>query len=277
VFPAWLQKRLNVKKNPMISVLINAATKGQTIEHPLTLNTFVTKQLCEACNCGWMANLEGQVQNLLEPIFSGKTAVADLKRTEHDVLLRWAMKTALTTLAAKEFRFYRPPQEHYSLLAEGRNLPDGLHCVTATIGTEGYNRCGAYICGGPLLLEEDGEHRFSSGDFEGGYAVILQVGPIAFMVIYLPSPDIILLLNREKLFPIGRAIGEYGWFSCGAAAITQFDLDQQSWAYMESLVWFAKSLPNRGERLAWSDQLVEVVGPPYGFHSPAPQRIKAAL
>jgi hypothetical protein len=151
VIPKWLQVRLGMEKEPMLSILQNVVTREQTVEFPLTLNTFVAKRVCRTCNSDWMGALEGRMREILEPTLRGERAVGDLTTADQQVFLRWMWKSALALFAAKQFRFVSPPQEHYRLVKGGNDLPNGLHCIA---GISQSRRVGAAILPGPLLLPD---------------------------------------------------------------------------------------------------------------------------
>lgn len=76
------------------------SNEGLKTHGPLTPDKFRTRQVCRACNNGWMSHLEGEFQRrigyLVEPTWPhlADDMVACL-RQEAGVLIRWMIKTAI--------------------------------------------------------------------------------------------------------------------------------------------------------------------------------------
>lgn len=72
---------------------------------------------CEACNSGWMSDLEGTVKPLLDPILFGHSATFDASAQR--ALATWAFKTALVFAAQRD----GAPASAYTNLYEQRCAP----------------------------------------------------------------------------------------------------------------------------------------------------------
>jgi len=97
-------------------------------QHPISRPTVVVRHVCEACNTGWMGDLEARAKPLIEPMVRGQRTT--LKPADQVEVATWASKTVLaleyhepdTVVARPEDRRLvmeelRPPSHHRVRLA----------------------------------------------------------------------------------------------------------------------------------------------------------------
>ena len=99
--PDWLAKTMGVENEPSQPGLISAAKGIMPQGSPRATGKLITKGVCQKCNNGWMADLEGAVQPILAPLVAPDQGAFDQDSLEPlaqnlPLLTRWLMKTAVT-------------------------------------------------------------------------------------------------------------------------------------------------------------------------------------
>lgn len=99
--PAWLAKTMGVESEPSQPGLISAAKGVKPQGNPRATGKLITKGVCQNCNSGWMADLEGAVKPILVPLVAPDLASFHRKALEPltqnlPLFTRWLMKTAVT-------------------------------------------------------------------------------------------------------------------------------------------------------------------------------------
>jgi hypothetical protein len=99
--PEWLAKTMGVESEPSQPGLMSAAKGVEPQGNPRATGKLITKGVCQNCNIGWMADLEGAVQPILTPLVAPDFATfhreaLDPLAQNLPLLTRWLMKTAVT-------------------------------------------------------------------------------------------------------------------------------------------------------------------------------------
>jgi len=99
--PDWLAKTMGVESEPSQPGLISAAKGVEPQGNPRATGKLITKGVCQNCNNGWMADLEGAVRPILAPLVAPDLSSFDREGLEPlaqnlPLLARWLMKTAVT-------------------------------------------------------------------------------------------------------------------------------------------------------------------------------------
>jgi hypothetical protein len=99
--PAWLAKTMKVESEPSQPGQISAARGVEPQGNPRATGKLITKGVCQNCNNGWMADLEGAVRPILAPLVTPDLASFRGEALEPlaqnlPLLTRWLMKTAVT-------------------------------------------------------------------------------------------------------------------------------------------------------------------------------------
>jgi hypothetical protein len=95
VIPAWLQKALGVRYEDLTRCIAENASEQVVERRQHVFDRFQQGHVCEKCNSGWMAELEGQTAPVLKPLMNGEKSPFNLTGNEWFLISRWAVKTAL--------------------------------------------------------------------------------------------------------------------------------------------------------------------------------------
>jgi len=66
------------------------------------LGSFVIKNVCSACNNGWMSRLEGRAKPILVELMNMRTSLLQLSTDQRTTLSAWAIKTAFMIASAQQ-------------------------------------------------------------------------------------------------------------------------------------------------------------------------------
>jgi len=128
IFPRWMLDEFGWDKDYVTPTHFDV--DGNVVsDRWRQMNRFIAGPVCEDCNCGWMADLEGQNQRLVTELARGEL---DLDDIEDDVALglaRWSFKTALTLHMAANWRRVVPPDHYRYVWENASSLPEGVHVV----------------------------------------------------------------------------------------------------------------------------------------------------
>jgi len=99
--PEWLAKTMGVESELSQPGLISAAKGNEPQGNPRATGKLITKGVCQNCNNGWMADLEGALRPILSPLVAPDLATFHREALEPlrenlPLLTRWLMKTAVT-------------------------------------------------------------------------------------------------------------------------------------------------------------------------------------
>lgn len=179
IFPEWLLKVLGAEKELVHPTHRDVAGRVIIPRGPISLGSFVNGEVCEACNCGWMSDLEEEFKGL----FLSRDA---LTAAERKVYARWVVKTGVTLNTCQNFRVmfpartrhevrWRIPQDVSVYLGKG---PDD--CPGNRIDfMQGMNS---------ILFGTEENRRRRQVDFERSHHVAFRVGGLTAVVLYAP-PD----------------------------------------------------------------------------------------
>lgn len=119
VLPRWLGRVLHTRHPRGVEVLrIDAEPVRITPSAPFTTTV---RQVCAACNHGWMNDLEVAARPVLTPLLRGEPSVLDV--VDQQIVATWALKT---TMMAQYLWSDRPiPSAHYAALRRLGEPPPG--------------------------------------------------------------------------------------------------------------------------------------------------------
>ena len=95
VFAKWLLTALAALEVPIGLFREFGDGTTQRQRQDIKLDSFKLKRLCEACNNGWMADLENLAKPLILAIIKGERSLAAFDEDERRALAKWAGKTAI--------------------------------------------------------------------------------------------------------------------------------------------------------------------------------------
>jgi hypothetical protein len=158
---------------------------------------------CQACNGGWMSDLEAQVSQLLDPTTLDGRRLTDDERT---LLATWATKTALTLNGAEAVERQIIAWEVARRFGRDRRPPDHVRVWIASY-TGGDDQMLALSASGIDLDDrQDGERGWRD------VAVItFVVGPFVFQVFVAAIPEAMAITLApssyvQQLWPIERPV-----------------------------------------------------------------------
>jgi hypothetical protein len=99
--PTWLAETMGVESELSQPGLISGDKGVEPQGNPRATGKLITKGVCQNCNNGWMADLEGSVRPILGPLVTPDRSAFHQETLEPlaqnlPLLTRWLMKTAVT-------------------------------------------------------------------------------------------------------------------------------------------------------------------------------------
>jgi hypothetical protein len=186
VFAQWLKERFPELENVEADYVrrLRTATTADDHTRPGPPFDYVTRDVCEVCNNGWMSVLEAQVQPILGPMLSDQPCV--LTAVDQAAIATWATKTALAmqglniggerVFSETQYRWFERhqmplPGSHVwlSRYTDRSRWPISAHQWGMTLGP----------ADGPPL---------HPGDPMNGFGVAFAVGPVAFWLVGYDVP-----------------------------------------------------------------------------------------
>jgi hypothetical protein len=186
--------------------------KGLDERPPTTPRKFKTRQVCEACNNGWMSNLEGwmndRVGHLIEPHWPNWAETAFLQIRDDPIkLVRWMIKTAiLFECATRRGERTVLPEDVFTMAREAR-LTQDLFVMVAHIKDSGYKA--QLFKGYPT---ETGGRREKYQVHPNGFSFALQINHLALRIIRCPDavPNVFVPKNSNFASNIAAPFFVYG-------------------------------------------------------------------
>ena len=199
-----VRKRMQITEVEIESGVREAEGCGQ-FRKPHRFERLVTHQVCEACNRGWMSQLEvdflAAAGHLIEPDWpelDNELISEAMKR--RDVIARWAAKTAITANLAGAFK-YPIPKEIAIDLCLGK-LPERFFVKLAHIRKRDFN---LLINPGFKFVDEHGE-KWKVSESGKAFDALFQLNHLAIRAINAPgvklgfdSPDGLLPISAFPL------------------------------------------------------------------------------
>ena len=94
VFSAWLLQEFGLDVSMALFRMQGDGSRKQ-VRVEIKLASFKLKEVCEACNNGWMSRLESEAKPLILGLIRGSLGLQSLTEGERRILARWAGKTAI--------------------------------------------------------------------------------------------------------------------------------------------------------------------------------------
>jgi hypothetical protein len=197
VVPQWLQGYLRISNHeiePTLTSLPDGA-KLKKRRHPVS--QLKTGGICNACNNGWMSQLENGCRPILLKLLNASVELSGLRRAGRLSLSRWAAKTAYALDAGGLER--RVPKSHFTSFHENvARLPEN---VAVFITFHQPTREWYFASGGTWRhtpLSGSAAQRVS----EESYKIVLQLGRIIFIIAHWPLKAWNFRVEREQLFKL---------------------------------------------------------------------------
>ena len=201
ILPAWLQSEWGL--TGAIYAPTHFSDKGAILSsRKHNLGSLLAGQVCENCNCGWMANLETRCKPLILELAGGKRRIIDLSDPEALLLARWTVKTAFVLHASSNYRMIVKP-DHFKVLDQDEyRLPDNTVVVGHT-----YSRgkdftwiqtTSAHIHLRGIKIAPQELEIFK----ESAYKIALKLGGLYLMVFHNPFPNMRTCLWQYRHIPL---------------------------------------------------------------------------
>ena len=95
VFSQWLLNEFGLQRvDGALQIHPHDRTSVQ-VRNRIRLDSFKLKRICEACNNGWMSELESAAKPLILDVIRNARSLDSLREEERRVLARWAGKTSI--------------------------------------------------------------------------------------------------------------------------------------------------------------------------------------
>jgi hypothetical protein len=178
VFASWMEDYFPDLRSATADYIRRTVTQAEDVDHtrPGPVFDFVTRDVCEVCNNGWMSGLEDQVRPILGPMLRDQPRV--LTAPEQMTLATWATKTMLAMGGVNlgDERVVNDAQ--YRWFAEHRIPLPSSHVWLCRYTDRTRWPVSAHQWGMTVGPADDTTLR--AGDPMNGFGVVFAVGPVAF-------------------------------------------------------------------------------------------------
>jgi hypothetical protein len=198
VWPKWLEDVIP-KYSPQTHHLVadpdTPLTRQGTSKKRVTLTV---NRVCEACNSGWMSDLETAARRIMVRPVEGRPSILDpvAQRT----MATWAVKTAMAWSLCYGGS-YPVPTEHYRWMRDNVEPPPNTMVLVAGYGGRRYNHLGVWKA---LEVVPKGHE---PSEHANGYVATISAGHLVLQVLGTTFP----LPERGQLGPGLRLVAAYLW------------------------------------------------------------------
>ena len=79
VIPVWLQETLEERYEDLTRCIAESVCENVVKQRQHVFDRFQQGHICEACNGGWMSELEAQTARVLKPLIKGERSPLELE------------------------------------------------------------------------------------------------------------------------------------------------------------------------------------------------------
>lgn len=133
ILPQWLAREVEQPDLSLKQYLHNEEQSEDALLRSHDLRSFVIKNVCTACNNGWMSQLEGRAQAMLLGLMQMKTSLLQLTVDERTTISAWAIKTAFMIASAQQSVTGLPWHLFRQLAEVPENIPVECFVVAAQL------------------------------------------------------------------------------------------------------------------------------------------------
>jgi hypothetical protein len=191
---------LALRAEPVASQVVDTPSKKRTEQRRVVAANFVNGRICQACNNGWMAQLEGEVKPILIRLISDPTQVAALTREERTLVARWTAKTA--AVLNKTFShgnptnpFARPVPTHHLHAIKSGNLPEEI-LVVGSGCPSGWPSI--FVENASWALMPQNSIPLQQADRTRSYKIGLSFGSLLLGVAFFPNTEYHYAVRHDK-------------------------------------------------------------------------------
>lgn len=195
VWPRWLVERSLVERSPSSDIActylerVDRDVEGWHTPKP----TLVVKQVCSACNNGWMSRLENEAKFVLESILDGRLRILDA--SAQLTLAQWAVKTAMVLESLDCSRPWFYSKNERRLMRGSRTMPER----TSVWLTQCINHQHVYS------VKKDLRTTLGDGGLRA-IATTMAFGSLAFQVVTIKTPPEI-----PRHVPVSYEVSDGPW------------------------------------------------------------------
>jgi hypothetical protein len=136
VFSDWLLQEFDPEVSMSLFRMLGDGSRRQS-RVEIKLASFKLKEICEACNNGWMSNLEIAAKPLILALIGGTLDLANLTDDERRTLAKWAGKTAI--IASHSVPAECPVEKKYlQFMRASGDVPGRLAVAACRTGLLGF-------------------------------------------------------------------------------------------------------------------------------------------
>ena len=194
--PTWLAEHLQAGKIPVYPRFFSDTHGWEAQGGARGAGNLITKRVCTSCNCGWMADLEGEVSAILSDLV--RVGRSSLDRTslqslrQHEVVIRrWLTKTAITMSHLVSRSGGAQVPEHLANETKLNTLQDTALIYAGWIGEPGFNSM--TNAGFPAFFNGKFSRNFVRKDGRDHFHFALQINHLVVRITNAPGGGLILL------------------------------------------------------------------------------------
>jgi hypothetical protein len=186
VFPQWLRAHFPERDQLETEYVRRLVTRTGDDEHTRTGRVFdsVTRDVCEVCNNGWMADMEGRAQPILAPMLGDRPRV--LTATDQATVATWATKTMLAMQGMNIGGKRLVGVDSYRWF-ERHRMPLPSSCVRLCRYTD-RTRWPVITHQWGMTVAPGGAPPPDEDDATNGFGLVFTIGPVAFWLVAYDVP-----------------------------------------------------------------------------------------
>jgi hypothetical protein len=204
----WLTE-IGLPRDPVMHIAgpLNRSPREVGVSPPFT---HTVREVCGACNSGWMSRLEDHAKRVLTPLILGESGVIELE--DQGGVAAWAQKTALVAMlvssSEERAQAYGVLTSEYRALYERRARRDPLPDSQFWVGRYQGTRL-ASVPVTPMVVTIDGG---TSSAWPNAYVMTILVGELLVHGLRFTTPLMAFeLVSAADLAPIWPAIDRVEW------------------------------------------------------------------
>lgn len=204
IVPIWLQKYLDVQKQPVTPLLVRSKDLQPIDFRQHTISSFKAGGVCAGCNNEWMSALESDVKPILIALIDGSRSFNDLNEDERFSLGRWTLKTAATLNRSSIYGDPRKENSRFVPDAHLRTLKAGMMPADVLIVGTIYRQFSKRFdfLQNAVWTNPQNSIRLKEAHRNQSYKIGLSFGQLILIAAYYPSSDYIYGINTQAHFPV---------------------------------------------------------------------------
>lgn len=200
VVPEWLLSHLQLRTLPITLQRLDENAEVVRSRLQCVGGLILGRRICDTCNNGWMATLEGTAKQLITAMVDGAlTETHALTEPERNLVGRWMVKTAYALAFYMDFHWL-VPESHCRKLVQCGNAPTDVAVLFSTSPIP--NPCHLWFGSSwPIVMRDDYPDVVLKDALTQSYKVAIQLQHLCFVVCHwsLPGFSIGLIENFHQV------------------------------------------------------------------------------